>query len=330
MIFKTNKPIYIVPSLSNSTPSHTFGVHEKFISYNKNNIYIQTPIGVISQICTNSVIISFSNLDKKNNIFKKNIIQLFHNCNDVLIKQSSKNIILTSPIIETCDDKFSMVFQCKNNFCVFDCNNHTPSSYDSTSIFKLHEHYDFIIHISKLKISCPFFQEKNIQNIRASIISSVCQVRKHSHYEHLVTNLFIPCDFKNKINPPINNYTLCDQIQSIPDKNSFIEHPTLGVYFKMIKRKVPIQAVRQKMCIDKIDQDILLFNPNDIIPDKILKLYLNLSNTMSNEMEAKKSSLKQTEINNKKYKGFNLGISLEDITTRLFGLKKTNNDILLK
>ena len=315
-------------NLSNAIPSHVLGVQEKYVKFvtdKKKLSYFQTPLGSITHVSNNTLTVLFSTLDKKNLAFKNDVLNMFIKTHALLRHQCPNHKIeLVSPITDHHDDKFSMMFDKANNVSFFECDK------ISSEFHILVSHaYDFIIQYSKVKILSDVCEEKNKKNKKnknAKMIFTMCQIRRHD----TTTNIkFMPCALLPRSIP--NSTTLqSSPLQSKeveePHENSFIRHPKLGIYFKMLQKKVPIQAVKQKMYLDKVSEEILNFKSHDIIPENILQTYSDddKSNMLIEMMENKKNELKKTETNVVKYRGYDLGISLEDITNRLFGLKKTN------
>ena len=309
--------------LSNSIPSHILGVQEKYVTHvdKKKLIYFQTPMGKITHLSDHTMTVLFSTLDKKNRMFKNDIMNMFKKTQVRLQHQCPNHKIeLVSPMTNHHDDKFTMIFDKSNHVKFFEC--------DKVSAFDIcvNDTYDFIIQFSKVKIiSVEFVCEKH-----AKMIYTLCQIRRHTHHETAIK--FLPCkDTESRTESRTETRTdnrsdnrSETRTEDEPPENSFIRHPKLGIYFKMLQKKVPVQAVKQKMYFDKVSEEILNYKSHDIIPENILLIYSDEKINMLVEMENKKNKLKKTEINIKKQRGYDLGISLEDITKRLFGLKKTN------
>jgi hypothetical protein len=332
MIFRSKEIININPKLSCLIPLHTLGSHETTCTFNNNKICFQSPIGLVVNSSSKKMVVLFSTIDEKNKIFLLNMKQVFKNLK-ISLRKKFKNIKITTPITEKPDNKFTFSLRNENVSQVYNYDEAKKNFQLSEKIQDMeviqNSNCDFIIQVTKVIVIQSFVASEKL--VHAFINCSICQIRQHDSTFRPITYLFEPCTLLNQ-KLTNNNAPEGDEINSIPKienpQNTFISHPKLGIYFRMLQKKVPFNAVKQKVIMDKIDISILNYAATDVVPECFLEMCCKSTDNNSSilqEMENTKSLLKKAEIiRHPQMRGFNLGISLEDITARLFGLKKTN------
>jgi hypothetical protein len=102
------------------------------------------------------------------------------------------------------------------------------------------------------------------------------------------------------------------------------EHPLYAKYFKMLAMKIPKEAVKQKMEMNKLPSDILDLSPNDELPLKYRQLEHEDTGDVLNQCLTDGVELSKCEPNEKRAittTENKLTITIHDITERLRSLR---------
>lgn len=323
MIIYSSKNDYgkknIKPKLSDTIPTYIYNVNERLIKFKRKSIYFQTPIGLIQSLNKNHMNILFCKKGNNNNSFFNSINVIIESIHNELKSKSNdeENFMHRKPYRNIDDTRILFMLRIENKPIIFCADSEEIDIFSWKNINSLiNTNCDLIIEISKIKLTSTTnsLNEDNKKKTNTEILCNICQIRKHNSY--LEKNVFISNE---------NNRNNIEDIKLVSE-SAFINHPVYSIYFKMINKKVPINAVRQKIIMDKQNPKILEFSEGDDVPS-----YLNSSNNVKKsinleDITEKKNILKKTKINERKdsyYGGFSLGISLNDIKKALNSLRKT-------
>jgi hypothetical protein len=323
MILRNSKKVDIKPTISSMMPSFIFGIHERVISVLKKPLFIQTTIGLISHVSKNKIIVTYSTLDLKNQIFLSNIKQVINN-----IQQSIQFKI--HPIYQevSIDDKIVFSFYFENTLALYDTCGNKQTLLHKNLFGKF---CDLIIHISKIKYFYASNQGKKNLLLNVHIVCNVIQIREHNNVISNVTSnesMFLENIENIESNKNIEKTLgVVDEFENVNiGGDTFISHYIYGVYFRMLEKKVPKNAVKQKILMDNRDPNILNYISSDIVPARFEYSESNETNEMNSILNYDRTNLKKTDpLKNKfpkLFSGINLGISLEAIQKRLSTLKK--------
>jgi len=272
-------------------------------AYITTNIILQTPImfipfGVSTKYNTHSnyknIEISFkNNTNNKDITYFENMVDRINIYFKTLVRFKGMKYISCLKTDDFFPNRLKLKYMCDNNILIYNEDNIKIN--DSIESIKPSTYGKFILQITNIWIN----KTKNTYGI----IWNICQIKLYKNLEL-----------------QLEEFAFIDDSEDEYEEDNIItnkEH--YDKYFTMLKRGVPIFAVKQKMILDKIDPDII-DKPNEkVILDKHIKTNLNpLLDVKSNIgllITNNDFKLKKTNGLNKK----------ESIISKL----KTNNSILV-
>jgi len=121
----------------------------------------------------------------------------------------------------------------------------------------------------------------------------------NGNFGYTINILQIRIDIKKKL----SNYAFIDDINSNNEKNNFIpikDDERFKKYFKMLKMRIPINSIKEKMSLENIDPSIIDLDPDKPYIDNNTNSNTNNQSLINNNiLLLGLNSLKKTEIDKK-------------------------------
>lgn len=341
-----------IPTLSKCIPHDHYGTHQYLIKdATKNMIYFQLPPCLLSPASSNShnkknhksLKLIFSLVDKR---IKKqiNALETFFEHVQNLVQAKNPSVVWVRPGTFCIDDKYAIIFENNSTLC-FDnkgnpCSHTTYHGIGHGIGHVIGQSVECIVGFPNVTIKKALFAHDAPYHSRLSCV--IFQTR----ILHSTSTPFKNLRFANTFVSPQNSENNPTQPHVVEQENTietkcdtcetFITHPIVGKYFKMLHHKIPRPAIEQKMAIDSLEplQTLLSFKPHQVIPHAVLEkideisskntnLVLSLQN--KNLKDAGKRTLAVIKHDHKNPERKNFSVSLDDITSTLRNLKKTKH-----
>ena len=241
------------------------------------NIILQTPImfipfGVSTKYNTHSnyknIEISFkNNTNNKDITYFENMVDKINIYFKNLIRFKGMKYISCLKTDDFFPNRLKLKYMCDNNILIYNEDNILTN--DSIESIKPSTYGKFILQITNIWIN----KNKNTYGI----IWNICQIKLYKNLELQLEEFAFIDDSEDEYEEEEDN--------RISNKEHYDK------YFTMLKRGVPIFAVKQKMSLDKIDPDIIDKPDEKVILDKFIKTNLNpLLDVTDNDFKLKKTS----------------------------------------